>query len=309
MSSLKPPFPYTYPPFKNGLYMEEYFSKFWENESFPLKENFIYLDIFWQNLFHHYGGGGSCGLVMKELTGHIQNICENAKKENKIVFAVCQWDDGIQLQCEKPDNLVIFSIGGSNNIKDKAINLPLIAQDVFYRLRDIKKIPLQEKTILCSFIGTCTHWVRNKIVETLGTHNDFKFIVKDGWSVDIPQDKVDTFVQTTLQSKFGLAPRGYGNSSFRFFEIMELDVVPVYVHDDDNGLPYLDFLDYSKFAVVIHIKYIAELPDILNKITDDEYNAMLNEMKRVRLWFTQYGVCHYVREYLVHNVSSFNRSI
>jgi hypothetical protein len=297
--NLKPSTSVVYPPFKNGMYMEEFFDKFWQNEQFPLKNNFIYLDIYWHNLFNQYNG--NCNIVMSQITKYIIDFCVNAANNNKIVFTVCQWDDGIQLQCTKPKNLIIFSVGGSNNKNDNAINLPLIIQDVSYRLCDVKKKKLDDKEILASFIGTSTNWVRDKMFEQLKNNKDFKFIIKNGWSINVPEDKVTIFIDTTLKSKFGLAPRGYGNSSFRFFEIMELGVIPVYIHDDDNGLPYLDILDYSKFAIIIHINDISKLPDILNKITDDEYKKMLTEMKKVKLWFTPFGICNYIREYLVQN--------
>jgi len=293
--NLKPLSTIQYPPFKNGMYMEEFFDSYWKKESFSLKERFIYLDIYWNNLFNIYNSKN----ISENLTHKIIFLCNEAKKLNKFVFTVCQWDDGPQLQFEKPDNFIIFAIGGSNNIKDKAINLPLITQDITYRLRDTPRCELTNKKYLASFIGTYTHSIRSAMVETLQTCNEFIFIVKDGWSIDISQNEINLFIETTLQSKFGLAPRGYGISSFRFFEIMELGVIPVYIYDNEIGLPYLDILDYSKFAVIINNNQLSELPNILKNITNEDYLLMLRELERVKLWFTPFGVCNYIREYLV----------
>ena len=299
--NLKPSTQVKYPPFKNGLYMEEYFSRYWANESFQLKDRFVYLDIFWQNLFH----SGDIKTFMSQITPYVVNVCKEAANENKIVFTLCQWDDGIQLQCDKPDNLIIFSIGGSNNYnKDNDIRLPLIVEDVNYKLSDISKVNLSDKTILCSFIGTCTHDVRHKMVAALQSNTQFEFHIKNSWTLDIPENMMTLFIDKTLKSKFALGPRGYGNSSFRFFEIMQLHVIPIYVYDIDNvnGLPYQDILDYSRFSIIIRIDQIHTLPDILHSITDDQYNTMLKELEIVRLWFTPHGTCEYVRKYLINTL-------
>lgn len=113
-----------------------------------------------------------------------------------------------------------------------------------------------------------------------------------GFNLDV--QSTELFIDSTLRSKFGLAPRGYGASSFRFFEVMKLGTVPVYIHDGDDALPYRDILDYDKFSFTIHISDIHTLCDKLSKITKDKYNEMLQEMEKVRLWFTMDGTCEYI---------------
>lgn len=300
--NLKPSIIANYPPFKNGLYMEEYFSKYWEQLDNTIKTRFIYIDAFWHNIFHLniFGSNGSIRQTMNELTPYILEICNNAKKENKIVFTLCHWDDGIQLQCEKPDNLIIFSIGGSNNLKDKAVNLPLIVEDKTNRLLSYPRKSFKDRRILCSFIGTFTHHVRNILYDSLKHNGDFQFECNNSWSINVSEHMMNLFIDVTSNSKFGLAPRGYGNSSFRFFEIMQLGVIPIYVYDTDNinGLPYQDILDYSLFSIVICINKINELPSILHSISEDKYNQMLIELNKVKHYFAPDGVCDYVIKYL-----------
>jgi hypothetical protein len=301
MINLKPSTHIVYPPFKNGLYMEEYFSKYWENEEIVLKEKYIYIDAFWHNIFHL--SNGKITETMNEITPNIIEICKKAETEGKIVFTLCQWDDGIQLQCDKPSNFIVFSIGGSNNKNDCAIQLPLIAEDKSFRLSYTPRIKYNEKTILCSFVGTLTHNVREKMFNKLKHDANFKFIIKQSWTLDIPENMAQTFINTTQSSKFALAPRGYGISSFRFFEIMQLGVIPIYIYDIDNinGLPYQDIIDYTKFTIVICIDQISNLPNILTSITEDKYNDMLLEMEKVSSWYTPQGVCNYVKKYLINN--------
>ena len=291
---LKPQTSVNYPPFKNGLYLEEYFSSYWENIDFPEKVRFVYLDVFWHNLFQN-AGGNAIG-VMQNLTPLVLSRCEEARQEGKLVFTLLQWDDGLLLQADKPDNLIIFAIAGNSD--HLYVPLPLIVEDRENRLLRVPRLSLAERNILCSFVGTITHEVRLRMYESLQDVEGFQFHIKSSWSADVPEDMAQKFIDVSQSSRFGLAPRGYGPSSFRFFELMQLGVIPVYVHDHENGLPYTDVLDYSKFSVIIHIDEIQNLPDILNQISEEQYEQMLKEMNEVHHWFTPEGICEYVQQYM-----------
>lgn len=290
--NLKPENYSIYPPFKNGKYMEEYFDNYWQKESFPEKNRFIYLDIYWLNIFFAHNMNPK--LIIPHITEYIIDICNKAKNENKIVFTICQWDDGICMGDKKPDNLIVFSIGQSIDVP-----LPLIIEDRNHTLLHIPRKSIDERQILASFIGTCTHSVRNRMVNKLSRNSDIKINLKDSWTLDIPEYEKNNFINITSQSRFGLAPRGYGPSSFRFFEIMELGVVPVYIHDGDNALPYKEILDYDKFSISIHIDDIEKLPEILKNISDEKYKEMLKEIDRVSVWFMPDGMCYYIKQYLI----------
>lgn len=292
---LKPKTSINYPPFKNGLYMEEYFSAYWENIDFPEKDRLVYLDIFWHNLFQNAGGNALA--VMQDLTPLVLKKCEEAKQEGKLVFTLFQWDDGLLLQADKPENLIVFAIAG-NSDPDLYIPLPLIVEDRENRLLSMDRLPLPQRSTLCSFVGTITHDVRSRMYETLRDVEGFQFHIKSSWSIDVPEDLAQKFIDVSQSSRFGLAPRGYGPSSFRFFELMQLGVVPIYVHDHEIGLPYMDVLDYSKFSVFIHIDKIQRLPDILHSISDEQYQQMLQEINEVHHWFTPQGVSEYVQQFM-----------
>jgi hypothetical protein len=40
------------------------------------------------------------------------------------------------------------------------------------------------------------------------------------------------------RSKFNLAPRGFGRTSYRLAEIIQIGRIPVYLYDDISWLPY-----------------------------------------------------------------------
>ena len=95
-----------------------------------------------------------------------------------------------------------------------------------------------------------------------------------------------------------MAPRGYGRSSFRFFEAMLLDTIPVYVWDDIEWLPYREILDYSTFSISISKNELPRLYDILSSISTETYENMVCTMKKNRHWFTLEGMVDYIVKHI-----------
>ena len=102
------------------------------------------------------------------------------------------------------------------------------------------------------------------------------------------------YIEKTLNSKFALAPRGYGKSSFRFFEIFLLGSIPIYVWDDVEWLPYKDILDYSKFCISLNVSDINKLPEILAKIDETKYNEMKAEYAKIKHMFELEFMAKYI---------------
>jgi len=268
-----------YPPFKKGRYMEEYFYEFYENrkETEETKETRVYIPIFWTNLQNHPGFSSQKYELL--LSNAMSKMPPNTK-----YFTVVQHDDGPQLKM-KGDVLVFGACTG-------AIPLPLIYEDTDETLRNMRTNI--NKKYLASFIGTKTHPLRHQLYDTLINYQDIYISTQDIWSPKVPQSLANLFIDITLQSKFCLAPRGYGRSSFRFFEAMLLDTIPVYFWDDIEWLPYKDKLDYSTFSV--SIRDISKTYEILKSISNEKYISMLEELKKVRHYFTLEGMSEYIME-------------
>ena len=110
------------------------------------------------------------------------------------------------------------------------------------------------------------------------------------WSTTVPMDNFKKFLDITCSSKFGLAPRGYGKSSFRMYEILQLGTVPVYI-SDVHYLPWTDELDWNDFCVPVNEDEIEDIDTILKLIDDVEYNQLLENGKKVyEEYFTLEGM-------------------
>ena len=272
----------TYPPFKNGRYMEEYFYDYSTNPENNNKINTerIYIPAFWTNIQNHPNFSD-----MKESLNILLQRVYNLFPENTPYFTIVQADLGVELVL--PKNTLVFGACYGD------IPLPLIYEDVTNRLLTVTR--LEKRRLRGSFVGTAaTHPLRQKMFLSIGRNPNFKFETNDIWTNSVSEPKADTFIKTTLNSKYCLAPRGFGRSSFRFFEAMLLDTVPVYFWNDTEWLPYKDVLDYSKFSVSIHESEVDKTAQILKSISHERYLSMVEELKRVRPYFTLEGMSEYI---------------
>lgn len=255
-----------YPPFKTGLYLEEYIYKNIK------KTKRTYIPIKWTNF--------QIASWFPSKKNEMQILFNEWVRENPSdsYFTVVQHDDGCMLNL--PPNTIVY--GACNG----DVPIPLIYEETTFAL--YPKKTFHEKVILCSFVGNKTHPVREKLFAL----KKFHMIDSGGWKPTVNKTLQDLFIHTTIDSKFALAPRGYGRSSFRFFECFKLGTVPVYVWDDIEWLPFKHKIDYSKLCVSIHIGDIDNLDSILSSITEQEYNSMLSYYETIRYLFELEGMCH-----------------
>lgn len=261
-----------YPPYHTGPYLEEYFHQRWNEETPDSKRK--YIDIFWTNLFCNAAFAG-------QQYKNTQDILNNTLSPNDKYFTVCQFDDGPFEQF--PTDTLIFSAGGNREGPD-IVPIPLICSQIPKPM-----IQPKEKKYLASFIGSRTHFIRNDMCKSLRNNDDY-MVWTSQWNPQVSSDSLSYFIEITSASKFGLAPRGYGKQSFRFYEIMQLGVVPVYI-SDEHYLPWSDELDWNDFCILIDEDNIYNIDEILKSVDDDEYGKLLETGSKVyQEYFTLEGM-------------------
>jgi hypothetical protein len=278
----------TYPPFKCGKYLEEYFLNYMKkyNKKYDLHGR-RYIPSLWTN-FQILGIHASDRENMQSSLDLFikQNPCD------KGYFTVVQHDDGPLLKL--PENTVIYGACSGT------IPIPLIYEDytnTLLTIYSINKRAFNDKKLM-SFVGRNTHPIRNQIYELYKNDNDMLLgnTINEAWSEQVTSNNQYTFLNYTVNSKFSFAPRGYGKSSFRFFEILLLGSIPIYVWDDVEWLPYKDIIDYSKFCISIHTSQLPNLKSTLETITEKQYNAMLSEYNKIKKVFTMEFMCQYITQ-------------
>jgi hypothetical protein len=129
---------------------------------------------------------------------------------------------------------------------------------------------------LFSFVGSRTSRVRQKLFRLTFRRKDIllratdsnhfwkDFVVVHGIRVTADnQDYLMNYTQEILQSKFVLCPRGNGNSSYRFFEVMEAGRVPVII-SDSYVLPKVAY-DWNDVVIRIAENDIGRIESILSE--------------------------------------------
>ena len=278
-----------YPPFKKGRYMEEFFfDYFQQNKSSFAETGFIYIPAFWTNfqIDEHFPKYKDA--LQQELDEAVKQFPETTK-----FFTVVQYDDAVRLTL--PKNTLVFGACSGH------IPLPLIYEDITQSLDNIPKVSFSDKPALASFVGSVTSPARHALYNFQKTSGAPWFINTCDWTNNVRQDRAILYADVSRQSKFVFAPRGYGRSSFRFFEVFKLGSIPIYIWDDVEWLPYKDELNYENFCISVHVNDIASLQGKLGSITEDTYNNMIENYKKVKEYFTLPGMSDYILEYLKKN--------
>lgn len=269
---------FNYPPFKNGRHIDEFFLDYSiQNNLRYDKTGRMYIPAFWTAIENNFKEPYSMEAMQKSLNEYIEkNKCD----KGYFTISLSSAEPLLKL----PPNTIVYDASFGN------APIPLIYEDNTHKLERIPKKQFRDKKILCSFVGRMTHDVRRITYETYKNNKKFVFSIENEWNVNINNNKQDEFVNTTLNSKFCLAPRGFGRSSFRFYEAYLLGAIPVYVYDDIPWISYLDIIDYSKCCVIINIKDIKNLEKILENINETKYNEMLMNCKKYKIFDMEFFV-------------------
>jgi len=278
LNLLRHPTNVVYPPFKQGLYLEEYFSRY------NTVRNNRYMDVHWTNI--------QVEPRFRQIQPMVQRLVDEWYPESKNrYFTVVQHDDGVMFKL--PPGTRVYAAGG-NKVTDAHVPIPLIYEDQQQRLIRTPRLAFDEKDILCSFVGSMTHPARQQMHHKLATCKGFELHFTEQWTDTVSEEKQRRFVDITRRSKFCLAPRGYGRTSFRFYEAFLLGTVPIYIWDDIEWLPYREHLDYSKFAISIRASELDTLESRLNAIDAAQYEQMREAYQQVHRWFTMEGMTEYI---------------
>jgi hypothetical protein len=265
-----------YPPFSTGILIEQYMNEYFKINGKVGNRKFI--NVNWTNIFVNKTFTQDYTFDENYLTQ-----CLDKLNKNDQYFTVVQLDDGILYKL--PPNCMVF--GCCSNIP-----IPLVYDTNLFH--NLPKKTFIDKKIFCSFIGSLTHDVRQQMIQQLNPHK-FTLLLKQ-WNPNIESNQQNLFINVTLDSKFVLAPRGYGRNSFRFWEALEMHSIPIYIWDDIDFLPFKDKIDYTQLCVNINVSQLNNLENILLNIDEQKYNTMLQYYQQIKHLYTYEGICDYILE-------------
>lgn len=263
-----------YPPYHQGKYIEEYFYDFYKLHKSVFDETgYTLIPIFWTNI---YVTGANRHLIQPYV---------NALPSGRY-FTVSQHDDAVVEIM--PPGTIRFEAGGNRD----GVPIPLICSP----LRSEHLLP-KDKDIFCSFVGSNNTEMRNQLHELFSNDPDFFFSTQQ-WRYDVQQDRFEMFVDITKRSHFTLCPRGYGAQSYRLYEAIQLNSIPVFIYDKE-WFPFSKKINWNEFCVLVHLDELSNLKNILKNISEQQQQRMLERGKEIyKEYFTLEKVCLHILDHL-----------
>jgi hypothetical protein len=222
--------------------------------SSPSEASWHYLPVYWTRWHLNHNYGDEEGVII--LSEHLEGVILDDSK----TFTVCQYGDGPKISL---GGALVYL--GSRKIPAGS-DAPLLCaahQKPFFPVR---------KKFLASFAGRLeTHPIRGEMSEILFEKKDIQVISKE----------IDTrdYINLILGSYSSLAPRGYGGDSFRFYESMQLGVMPILIGDIDVR-PFKEQLNWEEMSI-----YVQNPRDLLQLLIPKNRKLFLSMGRRAHKAF------------------------
>jgi len=223
----------------SGPWIEDHFLRHYLSRN--LRTPLVYLPILWASVYQHIQVMNFLPRQGDEAMAAIERILRNELRPDVRYFTVLDYDHAIWDWHLFPKNVLVFSAGGSGDVP-----IPW--------LKGSPPLSNPPKDLRVSFMGRLDGAsnagdVRGRMREALEGVAHFGF----------GPDWRDVMARST----FSLCPRGLGRATYRLYEALSVNSIPIYLWDDLEWLPYRDHLDWDAFAISLSVDRAHELPATL----------------------------------------------
>jgi hypothetical protein len=227
-----------------------------------------YLPIFWNRLYINWAWG-------QEGLDKIQAEIERLVSRSRPTFTICEYDIAAMQPFYDLCGMTVFT-SSRRGAEPTGIDIPLLCSSHSLPPR------MPEKRFLASFIGNLqTDGIRMEMQERFAGRGDVEILNGNRGT--------EFFVDLMLSSYIALAPRGHGGQSFRFYEAMDLGIVPYHIGTPDTR-PFKKWIDWDRCSLYAPSVKDVYLPKDEMKLKHMGWNA--HNVYREQL---QYGRwCQYV---------------
>jgi hypothetical protein len=88
--------------------------------------------------------------------------------------------------------------------------------------------------------------------------------------------RVSNWMEVYARSKTVLCPRGFGRTSYRLGEVLQMGLIPIYIYSDFPWLPYYDSINWST------IGYSAKVDEVVMTLTRVKANLTIERVWRMQ---------------------------
>ncbi len=188
---------------------------------------------------------------------YLNDIIKNTEvQKTKIFISQHIWSPYLNFG----DNRMVFSCHAGNND-----HIPIPLYSMHYKNLNQKK----KKDF--GFLGALgTNSIRKKLKDLFPSK---VHAAKYGWNLEKDEDNHKKYINHLNKNYFSLCPRGTGPGSIRLYESMGCGCIPIIVSDDYKK-PLDWYLNWDDFSITVPESEIANIPDIINSVSDDEMEKM-----------------------------------
>jgi len=290
----------SYPPQNKSKNIESKFYKYLLNEN-NSSSNLVYIPIQWEKYISEN----------RENLSELSNFIKNLDKSKKY-FTICRHTGGPLIDI---DNCIIFSPTGANSIyltqsqkkKDSVryetpraenlsyVYIPLLA-DKYQNIGEKKKI---YKGV---YLGRNTHPIRIELEKKFRFKRKYKVENLKSMTIDSIKENNASYIDLVSSSYFNFCPRGFGPTSYRIFESIQLNSIPIYISDYFIK-PFGSEIDWDKLCLFVSLEEIDKIPSKIDKILAT--NRHLEMMEYGRYCLKEYFNDDYVNKKIISVVASF----
>lgn len=249
--------PFKYPRGNRDFGIEQDFLQFTARHGYASPTpatDYHYLPVFWTRwlLHHDYGRSG-----VEEFEALISPYIIDATK----TFSVCQFDGGPPVSIP----LGLWFLASREGAV--GIDVPLLSWAIPQKFRHANR-NVVERPHFISFIGrVTTHTIRRDLPHVIAALNG---LIDN----DLSRNK---YFKILASSVVTAAPRGFGGSSFRFFEAMAVGSIPVLISEIDTR-PFPDFINWDDMS--FFVSDASDIPDAVGQVSFER----LQDMSRRAHW-------------------------
>ena len=255
-----PKMPVQYPPHQgyNPMIEERAYSFFKTKQE--LESNYIYIPIQWTSW--HVNPGGEYGQNTQPLIDYCNQLTKN--HPNDKFFTVVQYDGGTLVPI---DNCTIFASSGdfaSSVGKNSSYEpIPLLCDPHNGSPREVREYKV-------GYAGRDTHPIRKRMNELFSNLPQYNF------AINLDHNQTSAFRDILYNSVFALSPRGFGPASFRMYEAIQMQCIPIYI-SDVMWLPFTNDIEWDRMCLLVQPDEIESIPQRVDELLESgEYQSMID---------------------------------
>lgn len=254
---------------------------------------------------------------------HIADSLNDILRPGVIYLAVSQGDVGLGFIGAAHPNILVLAAGGYGHIP-----IPLVKSEIPHRPhqhhldylnvtmgdeddgKDAKGQKADRYKYDIGFFGTMNQ-------QNSGRAEILARVAKKAnkLNMTVKYDLTDNWQKEMGASKFNLCPRGYGRSSFRYAESIQIGRIPVFLWDDVPWIPYqgtnlsVEHIGFSRGLKPTRKTTpsgeekeltLEGLVEELHDLSEQEYKHKLTKLHAARWHFTYPGVIHQIERFLAN---------